>query len=166
MSGNDFQTDIREREKIHFSSSLGTLLTVSIFLTGLFSISGIYFIGRGIYRQLWKSMGLTAFSWKVLIYICVLCCFVSLIKIAVDEKPFSGILSICVRAIGILIVAASVIFPRFSDYQSSGFEIFSIPDKNFVLIDGTILLVGILFCILAALIKEGFRMQTEIDEIL
>lgn len=38
--------------------------------------------------------------------------------------------------------------------------------SSFVLLDGGFLLVGILFLIFARIIKEGFAMQQELDEVL
>ena len=90
-----------------------------------------------------------------------------LIRIALDlgeGKVFSRTLTICVWLIGAVITAASMGIPRLPDYQSSGFEILS--HGNFVLIDGAILIPGILLAILGSLIQEGFKLQKDEEEIL
>lgn len=92
---------------------------------------------------------------------------VGLIRIASglgEGKVFSRTLTVCVWLIGAVITAASVGIPRLPDYQSSGFEILS--HGNFVLIDGTILVPGILLVILGSLIQEGFKLQKDEEEIL
>lgn len=92
------------------------------------------------------------------------CCFVSLLKIALSDQPFSKSLVLCVQMIGWLFLASSVLFPRLPGYHSSGFEIFSY--RSFVLIDGINLTLGILIIIFGCLIHEGLRMQKDLDEVL
>ena len=88
----------------------------------------------------------------------------TLVKILVDEKPFSKTLTWCIRIMGVMFMASAVIFPRLSGFQSSGFDIFASGD--FVLIDGKMLVPGILLIVLGNLVMAGFDMQKEMDEIL
>lgn len=164
MRSNDFKTDTEPITKRGFPEKVGFLLTVSIFLTGLCSAGGVWFLIRAIRDAVWNEMGMMAFARKSLTFLCIFCAFLSSVKIAIDEKPFSRTLSICLWIIGGLITAASLLFPRLPGYQSSGFELFS--SNGFVLIDGMILMTGILFFILGSLIQAGFEMQQEMDEIL
>lgn len=164
MKENDFKTDTDQVTRNAFPDKVGFLLTISIFLTGFCSIGGIWFFISAVRNRSWNSMGANAFAWKSLMFLCVFCVFIAVVKIAIDEKPFSKTLSVCLRLIGGLFAAASILFPHFSGYQSSGFELFS--SKSFVLIDGMILIPGILFLILGSLIQAGFEMQKEIEEIL
>lgn len=164
MKENDFRTNTDDRSRKIFSEKLTGLLTISVFLTGLCSLGGIWFFVAAFRQSLWNEIGINAFAWKSLMFFCVFCAFIALVKISIDEKPFSKILSVCLWLIGGMFIAASVLFPRLPEYQSSGFELFS--GKNFVLIDGMILVPGILFLILGSLIKEGFEMQKEMEEIL
>ena len=85
--------------------------------------------------------------------------FAGLICIAKDlhaGRMFSGTLARCVLLLGVIYTAASVWIPRLSGYHSSGYEILS--SDAFVLIDGTILLPGLLLLVLGSLIREGARM--------
>lgn len=164
MEKNDFNLNSQKREMQDFNGKIGTLVSCAIFLTGIFLVSRLWFLGRMMITGMDGSMRFTAFAWQVLISASVLCCFISLVKIAVDRKPFSKVLTYCLWSVGGLFAAGAVIFPRLSDYQSSGFEIFS--RGSFVLVDGMILLPGILLIIFGSLIKAGFEMQREIDEIL
>lgn len=66
--------------------------------------------------------------------------------------------------IGVLLMAAAFLLPRLEGYRPSGFDIISSGD--FVLIDGIEFLPGMLLIILSSMIKAGFAMQREIDEIL
>ena len=105
-------------------------------------------------------------------YLCALCSFISLVKIAIDQKPFSKVLTCCIWIIGGMVTAASIVFPRLEGYQSSGFElfsgfkIFSFLGGSRVLIDGAILLPGLLLITLGFLIKAGFELQRDMDEIM
>lgn len=164
MNTNDFQTNTDSGIRKTFSGRLKGLLAVSVFLTGFCSIGGTVFFIRAVRDGAWRDMGITPFAWKILIFLCMLCAFIALLRIAVEERPFSKTLSACVWLIGGLFTAASILFPRLPGYQSSGFELFS--GKHFVLIDGTVLMAGILLLILGSLIKAGFEMQKEMDEIL
>lgn len=164
MKDNDFRTDTDHVIRKKFSEKVNSLLTISIFLTGFCSIGGIWFFIRAVRDSSWNESGINAFAWRSLMFLCMFCAFIALVKIAIDEKPFSKTLSVCLWSIGTLVIAASVLFPRLPGYQSSGFELFS--SKNFVLIDGMILVTGILFIILGSLIKAGFEMQKEMEEIL
>ncbi|MDO4338876.1 MAG: DUF2975 domain-containing protein [Eubacteriales bacterium] len=164
MKDNDFRTDTNNVIKKNFSEKVGSLLMIATFLTGIGSIGGVWSMISMIKDGSWSEIGINAFAWRSLMFLCMFCAFIALVKIAIDEKPFSKTLSVCLWIIGGLIIAASIVFPRLSGYRSSGFELFS--GKNFVLIDGMILVVGILFIILGSLIKDGFEMQKEMEEIL
>lgn len=61
-------------------------------------------------------------------------------------------------------MTAALLLPRLQGYESSGFEILHFGDVT--LIDGFILLPGLLLLILSSLIESGFTMQKEMDEIL
>ncbi|MBR3684044.1 MAG: helix-turn-helix domain-containing protein [Lachnospiraceae bacterium] len=103
------------------------------------------------------------FVQKEFSYLSMICIFISLIKILIDESPFSKTLSYCVRIVSVLYLVGSVLFPRLSGYQSSGFDIIKVGD--FVLVDGNVLLFGLLLYIFGLLIQEGFKMQKELDAI-
>ena len=168
MNNNDFKTDTNYVIRKKFSNKIEILLTISIFLTGFCSIGGVSFFITAVRENSWNEIGANTFAWKSLMFLCMFCAFISLVKIfiniSIDEKPFSKTLSVCLWVIGGLFIVASVLFPRLSGYQSSGFELFS--SKNFVLIDGMILVLGLLFLILGSLIQAGFEMQKEMDGIL
>lgn len=87
-----------------------------------------------------------------------------MIKIAINERYFSKLLVQCIRIIGALITVSAFLLPRLSGYISSGFGIMQ--NGSFTLIDGNILTQGILLLIFAGIIKEGFSMQNELDEVL
>ena len=145
-------------------SRMGIVFGFALFLTGFSSAGGLLFLCRGIAGRVWLEIGGAEFAWRALIYLVLICCFLSLCRIAYDERPFSRTLVRCLRVIGGLFVLGSFIIPRLSGYQSSGFEFFSF--GGFVFTDGFILLPGLLTLILSRLIEAGFEMQREKDEIL
>lgn len=164
MSKNIFQTDTQKTAKRKFLEKTGGIFVLSIFLTGLYCVSGFFFFTGLLQADRREMMKAADIAWKCFSYFDAACIFISLIKIALDEKPFSKTLVYCIRVLGVLGLIASVLIPRLSGYRSSGFELFA--SGRFVLIDGMLLLPALLLLILSYLIKEGFQMQKEMDEIL
>ncbi|MHB8128331.1 MAG: hypothetical protein ACYDEX_04995 [Mobilitalea sp.] len=150
-----------EKEKeIKFSLSFKWTLGISIFLTGILSSGGVFFLTRVIIENMWNTLGVNFLLRESLAYISVMICFVALINIAVIKKPFSRILVWCTSAIGILFVTASFIFPQIAGYKS-GFVILS--NGKFTLIDGTIFMIGVLVVLFSKLIQFGFIYQNNSD---
>lgn len=160
MLKNNFKMGMTKNETNEFSNRFRVILSIALCLTGLFCFSGVIFLLNG----KWSDLSAISLAWKVLIYICMLCCFLSLIKIALDEKSFSKILSFCIRLIGLLLIIASFVFPRLNGYQFSGFAIMKY--KDFVLIDGMILMIGLIILVFGFLLKDGYQMQSEIEGML
>lgn len=164
MKENNFKLDTKNPAKKHFLKRIGALFSLSICLTGICGISGL----AGLIYQLFPGNNAGFFTvsvaWKLLYTCIMLLTFVALIKMAIDEKPFSSTLVWTIRLSGFLFLIASFGIPRLHGYQSSGFEILS--SGSFVLIDGSILIPGLLLVILASVIRAGFDMQKEMDEIL
>ena len=164
MDENIYTTNVEMKPQKPFSRGFGFLLGLGIFLTGFVSIPGVLFVVMGIGEQAWKEMGMCQFVTLAVWYACILCCFVFMIKIKIDQTYFSKLLVRCVRIIGGMVTASSFIFPRLSGYRDSGFEIMHF--GSITLIDGSILMIGVLLLIFAGIIKEGFSMQKELDEVL
>ncbi len=167
MEKQDFQLDTHREEKPQPSGRTRVLLGTALFLTGFGALGGVITIFAQIHEKGWLEIGVVAFAWNVIFALCCVISLAGLVRIALDlgeGRVFSRTLAGCVWIIGSLVTAASVIIPRLPDYQSSGYEIFS--RGSFVLIDGAILVPGLLLIILATLIREGFRMQKEAEEIL
>lgn len=164
MLQNIFSMNTIKETKQRFSGKFLTLLAVSILLTGVISLPGLCYILFGTIIKLWEVVGVSDFFYRSLGYIIVFCCFLSLVRITVTEVLFSKTLTFCIRLVGILLSVSAFIVPRLPDYQSSDFKLFRFGD--FALINGTLLLPGFLLLILSELLKEAFRMQNEIEEIL
>lgn len=164
MTTNDFETNTTVKNSKPFSKRIRILLYLSIFMTGCLCIHNVFKIIIALKEGTLQSPNVILFAWRCLFFLCTLCCFVSLIKISHSDNPFSKILVTCMKLIGFLIVLSSILFPRLSGYHPSDFLICSY--GSFVLIDGGILSIGILIIIFGCLIHEGFRMQTDLDEIL
>lgn len=164
MENNTFKLDTEKSVKKNFLDRVRVAFAMAIFLTGITSIVGIGSIVGGVVNQHWQEIGMARFVGNGFFYVSMMCIFVSLIKIALDAKPFSKTLSYCIRIISVLYLVGSVLFPRLEGYEASGFNILSVAD--FVLIDGAVLLFGLILFILGVLIQEGFCMQRELDEIL
>ena len=164
MEINNFKLDTQKSVKKNFLEKVKWPVSWAILFTGFVSIIGVVFIIRGVAEQLWNELGAANFVQQGLFYLSVICIFISLVKILVDEKPFSRTLSYCMRIVSVLYFIGAVLFPRLPAYQSSGFDVFSA--KDFVLLDGKVFLFGLLVYVFSVLVKEGFELQTEVDEIL
>lgn len=167
MEKSDFQLDTHREEKRKISGRVKTLLGIAMFLTGFGALGEILGVFAQISEREWQEIGTVAFAWNVVFALCYIISLVGLIRIGLDlaeGNMFSRTLAGCVWIIGALVTAAAVIIPRLPDYQSSGYELFS--HGRFVLIDGAILVPGLLLIILGTLIREGFRIQKEAEEIL
>lgn len=160
MLKNNFKMNTQRKEINIFSNRFGMLLSFSLVLSGLFCLSGLFLFMNGA----WHDLSDISLAWKSLVYLCVFCCFVAFIKIALDEKSFSRVLSFCIQLIGILWIMSSILFPRLNGYQFSGFAIFKYND--FILIDGMILMIGMMILIFGFLLKDGYQMQKQIDEMI
>lgn len=142
------------------------LLIVAIVLTGVTSAGDIFFVINGVITKIWLKTGIANFSHHILRVLIYLCCFVLLINMALDKKPFSRVLITGSKLTGILFIIAGFLFPRLPNYSIPFpyMKIFSSGD--FVLIDGAILVPGILLYLLGCILKEGFHMQDEVDTLL
>lgn len=167
MERHEFRMDTRGVDRRNVSGRVKVLLGISLFLTGFGALGETMMIVFQIREKMWKEIGMVSLCWNLVFALILIISLVGLIRIALDlgeGKVFSRTLTVCVWLIGTVITAASMGIPRLPDYQSSGFEILS--HGNFVLIDGAILIPGILLVILGSLIQEGFKLQKDEEEIL
>lgn len=164
MGNNDFQTNLEQTNKKDKIKNIRGFIYFAILLTGIVTFAGGSFVITECFHKGWKEIGTMELAHRSLLTSITACAFVALLKIVKDANPFSNTLILCIRVSAWILMIASIAFPRLPDYQSSGFEIFSTP--TFVLIDGFILMPGLLLFILSVLMKTGFEMQNEIEEIL
>ena len=161
---NDFELDTQPKKKQDFLKRIRIWIGVAILLTGVMVIAGIYYTVEMLFVKGIGNQEIASFASREVYYLVILIAFALLIKILIDEKPFSSTLTKGIQFSGLLFVAASIVIPRLGGYQSSGFEISSY--GSFVLIDGMFLLPGLLLIVLGRIIMAGFVMQKELDEIL
>ncbi len=155
-------TDIPKKRV--FSDKLVNLIGFGIFLTGIASISGLLSIISSIKNQSWNNTGLYSFSWSVILFLSIVINFIGLVKIALNEIFFSKTLCYCIWLIGSVFCISSFVLPRLDGYKDSGFTFLS--SEDFVLIDASILLPGIILIILGCIVREGFQLQKESENIL
>ena len=158
---NDFAVDTQKEGRKRTPRRLKVLLGLSLVVTGFAALGCLWSLPWMIKAREWEEAGAVAFAGRILFVFTILICIA---KDLHAGKMFSGTLARCVLLLGVIYTAASVWIPRLSGYHSSGYEILS--SDAFVLIDGTILLPGLLLLVLGSLIREGARMQKEQEEIL
>ena len=164
MEDNDFITDNHKDIKKKFPLKLKILLGCGIFFTApSLAIFGVLLMPfQEDFGKRYSSYG---FAVLLLAELGYFICFISLITIAAKKQYFTKMLTRCVKSIGALFMAASLVLPRLSGYHGSNFEIIT-NGKGFTLMDGLPLVVGIVILIFSYLLQYGFEMQKEMDEIL
>lgn len=160
---NDFQTSNESRGKKDFMERIRGVIGLALVLTALETIAGIWIIIDTLMHNISRFAN-ASFVSNLIFYVIIACVFVSLLQMTIEEKPFSRTFVRCMNIIGVILCAAAILIPRLSEYHSSGLDIISV--GKFVFCDGTYLTLGLLFLILARLLKTGFEMQKEMDEIL
>lgn len=160
---NDFSVDTSKQVKNDFLKKIRVPLGIALLLTGIEVAAGIWMIVHGMMIPQWDDISIYEIGVRGLHYLCVICIFVSLIKVIYDEKPFSHTLVLCARIICGLYLLGSILLPRLSGFETN-YEIFSF--GSFTLIDGNFLIRALLLYVFSEIIYEGFSMQKDIEEIL
>ena len=159
MGESDFTTDVNVTEK-KFSKKLKFLLILAIFLTGMIAVFGFYSVMVMLQEE--ENITITAYSLISYLFDCMI--FISLIRIYARKQFFIQSLQKNILIMGWMIICGAFIITHFSTYHSSGFSIMQY--GSFILADGRMLTLGILFLVFSSLIKEGLEMQKEMDKIL
>lgn len=160
---NNFCVDTSRQEKKDFLKRVKTPLNIALFFTGIQTLAGFYYLIAGVVNSMWVEVGISNFVIGSAQYIAVICIFASLVKLLIDEKPFSNTLTLCMKVLAVLYVLEAVIFPRFDGYTTT-FQLFSWGNK--VLLDGNLLTIGVVLYVLSMIIQEGFHTQKEMEEII
>lgn len=164
---NDFSTNTSKATGKSFREVVGKpLFGVSLLLTGLAGVGGLISCIPATLRGAWERLGPTEYLRSVLPVLVYLTAFVILLVMNVSERPFSRTLVRGVTVIGLLYVLFAVLLPRLPDYVYNGAGIGILVLQGRPLLDGAYLLPGLLFFLLGAILRAGFTMQRELDEIL
>ena len=156
---NDFRVDTTAPAEKRFVQKKQTLLGLALLLTVPYMISAVYFPIRW-FLDAENSIlhNAAALAGNELYFLVMSIAGVSVFRMMTSDKPFSRTLTQCTRLEGILLAAASIVFPLLPGYQASG--------STFFFCDAVLLLPGVLLLILAELLREAFEMQKEQTEIL
>lgn len=159
---NDFKMDTNPTVKKEFIKKIEVIYILAIFLTGVVSLAGVLYIFGGIINSVWVEIGIANYLYNIINYGLYFILFITLITTMINKQPFSRMMVFCFKLIGTIYIICSFVYPRLPGYKSSGFELFS--SGSFVLMDGNIVLKGLLFIILASILLAGFNMQKDSDE--
>ena len=156
---NDFRVDTTVPSEKKFVQKKQGLLGLALLLTIPYMFSAVYFPIRW-FLDAENSIAHNAavLAGNELYFLVMTIAGVSVFRMMISDKTFSKTLTQCTQLEGILLVAASVVFPLLPGYQASG--------STFFFSDMVLLLPGVLLLILAELLKEAFEMQKEQTEIL
>ena len=158
MNRNSFVNN--REEKKTFMRRIRLPFGIALFLTGFYAVTGLISIIRtGFPSGAGSEFWITAVR-SPLFFAAMLCAFVALIKAALDSRPFSKTLTVCMKIIAGLYLAASFGLPRIPGYQTS-FQILG--GSRGTLLDGTYLMLGVLLWLLAAVVQVGFEQPNDLD---
>lgn len=160
---NNFCVDTSRQEKKDFLKRVKTPLNIALFFTGIQTLAGFYYLIAGVVNTVWVETGVANFVMGSAQYIAIICIFACLVKLLIDEKPFSDTLTLCMKILSGLYMMEGFIFPRFDGYTTT-FQLFSWGNK--VLLDGNLLTIGVVLYVLSMIIQEGFHTQKEMEEII
>lgn len=149
-NGKSAKKEFLEKIKVPFN--------LALLLTLLQSLVAVFSLVAGVINGSWKGENASRFVSSAIFGLSVICIFVSMIKIMIDEKPFSNTLVMCLRIIAVVHAIGAVVLPVCPGYESA-FEFL-------VIFDGNVLSRGVWLYILSVMIREGFNMQTELEEVL
>ena len=153
----------KNTEKKEFMKRIALPFGVALVLTGFYSIAGaISLFQPGIPYGAGSAFWIMAVP-KLVFLASMLCAFAALIKAALDSRPFSKTLTVCMKIVSILYLALSFGLPRIPGY-STDFQVFG-GDKG-TLFDGTYLMVGVLLWLLSAVLQVGLAQQDDLDHTL
>ena len=156
---NDFRVDTTAPAEKKFIQKKQGLLGLALLLTVPYMFSAVYFPVRWLLDAENSVMHNAAMlAGNELYFLVMSIAGISIFRMMTSDKTFSKTLTQCTRLEGVLLAAASVVFPFLPGYQASG--------STFFFSDMALLLPGVLLLILAELLKEAFEMQKEQTEIL
>lgn len=153
---NDIKVNCERNLKIEFSRGFKLLVGFGIFLIGCVLSAYITFLFN---IESPKSFEIIALVFKL---IQMLTCFITLIYILANKRPFSKTIVWCVYLLGFYYIIASFIFPIFPTFNTD----FYILQFSSFYIDGNYLLKGLIILVFARIIKYGFEYQNRDDETL
>lgn len=152
-----------ETEKpIRLSFGFKFLLGFGIFLSGFTALPYAIFFPN-VFNDLVNTTDPYAFTISLklmLFYTVIFLCFLMLVSVAISKRPFNGALYRLGIVIGILITASAFLFPRIDGYDA-GFQILS--NGSHFVADGVYLLIGLLICVMALLMRYGYIYQSNSD---
>ncbi len=156
-------TENHPAEKKEFMKRIALPFGAALFLTGFYSIAGVISLFRpdipyGAGSAFWIKA-----APRLVFLASMLCAFAALIKAALDSRPFSRTLTVCMKIISVLYLALSFGLPRIPGY-STDFQVFG--GTKGTLFDGIYLMVGVLLWLLAAVLQVGFEQQDDLDHTL
>ena len=160
---NDFNLDTNAKVNSGFMKKIKVPMNIALLLTGIQTLGAIIYIIGGIANRIWENEGVMFFLNGLVNYLPMMCIFASLVVMLVSEKAFTKTLIICIRIIAVIYGIASILLPRFEEYET-GFAILNL--GNGPLFDGYMITVAVVLIVLSVIIREGLVIQQEIEEIL
>lgn len=152
----------REKERpVRLSVGFKILLGTAIFLSGVLVWVYLQRMLSLPWPEILGDSELLVKHSQRLLYCIILClCFSMLVSIAISKRPFNSILYRFGIAAGIVILAASFLFPRIDGYYTN-FEILAKGKK--CVFDGNYFVPGLLALVMALLLRYGYKYQKDSD---
>lgn len=122
---NGTQMNVSPLKKTTFSKLFSILLNLGLFLTGLLGIIGVTYLCYGSYKRIWMQLGRNVFVYQLSYYLTNLILFITFCAVKHTKKPFSICIINGMTVISIMFFVISIVAPRLSTYELSGFQILS-----------------------------------------
>ena len=158
---NEYRVKTEVEREIVLDKSFKRTLGVGILLTGTSSIVGVS-KSVSLITESFKRGALAGEDLYTLIAAFELAiCFMIMIVIVKEKKPFSKILVRGIKIIAYSLIVSSGLFCLIPGFYFPRFVVFSLGEK--IYLDGVVLTIGIIVLIFAKLIQYGFEYQKEYD---
>lgn len=151
-----------EKERpVRLSVGFKILLGTAIFLSGFLVSTYLQRMLSAPWPEIFgDSEMLVEYSQKLLYCIILSLCFLMLVSIAISKRPFNSVLYGFGVVVGIVILAASFLFPRIDGYYTN----FRILSKGYrCVFDGNYFIPGLLALVMALLLRYGYKYQNNSD---
>ena len=159
---NDFICNIENCKDSEIRLPKKTMLLCLIF-TGLCAIQAVVNITQWTLWQAWNIMGAAKFLYHLTWNVAILIFFFTILFLYWSHKPFNRVLAKGIYIIGLLFILVSFIVARISPAGFIPSGIFFMRWHDFVLADGSYLILGVICILIASIFRAGYRLQNEVD---
>lgn len=152
---------MKEKSEQVLTRKMRRILLISLIFTGGCSVSSLVEIVQDTLQGVWSYIGWAQYLYTMVFCSVIILFFFTILLLYWTHRSFADIFSKGILLIGAILTTAAFVIPRIPDYQPGVITVCHY--GNFVLADGTFLLIGIIFILLASILEVGYNLQNEAD---